>query len=686
MAKNYTITFKSLRAGSVYTVNIGGGTGTPVALKGGAQPFATQEDDSEDMFQPIRTQTGYIRIVDDGLAADGVTAFDWKDLIPATDTSRPVTVTTTSGGTTVVHWQGFMQARTFNGTLYGNPQEREFPVQCLLSVLETTNVDGSNRELKNFAYVIKQAFDSVSGLTINNYIFQGGSYALSWLKKKVDWQNLTTDDDGQISGRFDNQRVLEDVCTFWGWTCRTHGQDIIFECVDDTTVPGVLTLTSAQMSQLAGGSSVGTIGNAFLTEKTPSGSIFASVDNDETQVRGVEKATVQADCNAADETLIEAFPSSVENIMANNGYYYEQFGTISIMYTNDIDSINDSYLAGSCQSANASFNIASYGDISNNNDDTVADVIRIKSSYASGSSFALLSTKFHHAFPGSGFNRFGRRPIGLTLNGIAYVKGEKLEDYNEFNGIGNKTMYIRLGIGTDLTHAKWFDGLDSWSSTDTSFKVTLGNRTEEIYAKYESEGGHVSTSMLRVIPFPTTDILHGRIFIEFLGSDDMPQEGSIPRAFDIADFNIKYVTSADGWTILGVPNNDSSVTYKAVNGSKMVGEWGADLVYASMNNLARGYGLVIDDDYSFMTEVSYGQNLSAHPEQHLADRVVAFWSHSRRRLDADLLSNVAIDGQGRTVADLSPQHKVTMAGMTGYPIAISRDWREDIVRLTLIQL
>ena len=683
MAKNYTITFKSLRAGTVYTVNIGGGTGTPVALKGGAQPFATQEDDSEDMFQPIRTQTGYIRIVDDGLAADGVTAFDWKDLIPATDTSRPVTVTTTSGGTTIVHWQGFMQARTFNGTLYGNPQEREFPVQCLLSVLETTNVNGSNRELKNFAYVIKQAFDSVSGLTINKYIFQGGIYALSWLKKKVDWQNLTTDDDGQISGRFDNQRVLEDVCTFWGWTCRTHGQDIIFECVDDTTVPGELSLTSAQMELLANEQLVtAAIGDHFLTEKTLSGSIFASADNDETQVRGVEKATVQADCNAADETLIEAFPSSVENIMAHNGTYTEQYSGVSVMYSNDITEFTDSYLLGSCRSSYATFNIANAYTVGDESSGTTADVIRIKKTFGttSDSAYASMSTVFHHAFPGSGFNRFGVRPIGLSLCGTAYVKGKKFEDY-QASGEGRKHIYMRLGIGTSRANAKWFDGSDSWTTSVNEFKVTLGNRTEEMWVEHSS--GFVFT---KVIPLPTTNILHGRIFVEFLGSDDMPKDDNDQRSFDIADFFIKYVTSSEGWTILGEATKDSSITYKAVNGSKMVGEWGADLVYASMNNLARGYGLVIDEDYTFVTLVDYGQSLNAHPEQHLADRVVAFWSHSRRRLDVDLLSNAAIDGQGGTVADLSPMHKVTMAGMTGYPIAFSRNWGEDIVRLTLIQL
>jgi hypothetical protein len=73
MAIHWQVKFKSLRAGTDYTVNIydAAYSGNPIPLKGGAEPFITQEDDDEDMFLPIRTQSGYIRIVDDGKDANG---------------------------------------------------------------------------------------------------------------------------------------------------------------------------------------------------------------------------------------------------------------------------------------------------------------------------------------------------------------------------------------------------------------------------------------------------------------------------------------------------------------------------------------------------------------------------------------------------------------------------------------
>ena len=75
----YVIPFTSL-AGTNYELRIG--TGTRQTLKGAAQPFVTEEDDNDDMFFPIRLQTGYVRIND--------TAGIWKNLMPATAVSLPV--------------------------------------------------------------------------------------------------------------------------------------------------------------------------------------------------------------------------------------------------------------------------------------------------------------------------------------------------------------------------------------------------------------------------------------------------------------------------------------------------------------------------------------------------------------------------------------------------------------------
>jgi hypothetical protein len=111
----------------------------------------------------------------------------------------------------------------------------------------------------------------------------------------------------------------------------------------------------------------------------------------------------------------------------------------------------------------------------------------------------------------------------------------------------------------------------------------------------------------------------------------------------------------------------------------MSDEWGTDCIYASQNNLTRGYGLVMNPDYSYLeTLVFSGSATAKHPEQHLADRVTGFWQTSRRRLAVELRRDL--------IADITPRHKVTIDGMTGYPIAISHEWRDDVTQLTILQL
>ena len=228
-AIHWKIKFRVMNSNQLLTVNIWkDGTlpsGYPLTLTGAQAPFSTQEDDNEDLFQPIRTQSGYLRIVDDGTALNSSNAsvsFNWKDLLPSTDTDRPVTLTDANGN---ILWQGFMQAQNFSGSLYGGTQVREFPVQCCLTVTQGKDINYSQTQIQNFAYLLKQIVDSIpNGFRPANFIIQGGTDARMWLMKKIDWQNFVSEDaDGNPTAVYKCYQCLEDMCGFWGWTARTQG-------------------------------------------------------------------------------------------------------------------------------------------------------------------------------------------------------------------------------------------------------------------------------------------------------------------------------------------------------------------------------------------------------------------------------------------------------------------------------
>lgn len=672
MANNYSITFVSLRGEFTYTVHIGGGSGTEVPLKGGSSPFVTQEDDSEDMFTNIRTQSGYLRIVDDGKDANGNTIKDgdgndwpdwWKDLIPATDTSRPVTLTRRVNNTNVVMWQGFMQAQDFGSALYGNPQEREFPIQCVLTVTQGADINYQHTDIENFAYLLLQIVDSVpSAQRPSNFVIQGGADARNWLLKRIDWQNFVSDDANGPTARYTMYQCLEDMCRFWGWTARTCGTTMYLTCADDSAEQTFLTLTYGQLGQLAVGTTAGDTNGTFSTVDFDtigaSYNIFANTGQEEYVQRGYNKATVNADCNAYNGDLYQSFPDAVVKQMEDGGWGSStQYGDITVRYTNDVLTFDGGFMSAVAVSGSGSFNLAEFFKI--NQDIDRNEVVRILKSY-SGTKFASLESRYGHMFDGH-----------FKIKCDIYQRGTK---YQENRGFYNKTMRMAVGIGSSINNAQWYDGNYSWGSTRTIFKCLLGY--EDGYLHFTN--GSLAWDTLNVGPAPKA----GKLFIEFYGSEDLSKYDG-QRLFDIAGLTIEYKRSEFGFGYREIERNTNNV-YVATNNSNFHNTWESDCIYASDNDNAFGFGTIINPNDIAMTTVPYG-NTTERPEQHLANRVTSFWARSRRRLRTELLANVAMVGS-TLIRDITPQYLVTMDGVQCHPLAISHAWRDDIVQLTLLDI
>ena len=671
MAIHWQIHFKSLRVGALATVNIYDAdyTGDPIPLKGGAEPFVTQEDDDEDIFTPVRTQSGYIRIVDDGKDANG-NAFNWKDLVPSTDVDRPVTLVSSN----LVLWQGFMQAQNFSGTLYGNPQEREFPVQCPLTVLSVSDISTQEREMKNFGYVIAQAFSSIPTLEFDQFVFQGGADAREWLLKLVDWQNyVDSEDDVTVQARYDYGIILEDICKFWGWSCRVYRQSVYFARVDDNDVePKALVLTLSQLANLTDQS--GTVTENYLSSVSMSGDFFVSVDNDETMVRGYRKASVHSNAGEGDTTIIKAFPDAVMDKINDDGTRYTvQYDDAKCEYVGNILSANSAFMEFSARDGYGSLDYL----LSNDADEGMqpGSVIRIRKSYSGLSSQAYVSirTKFQHAYyDPHGLGLFGIFKSGLHFTGTVGSNGFEYQNVN--GNFGDNRMVCRLGIGKTRATAKWWTG-SQWSNTETGFYVKIGNANNNfIVAAREITPGYIQYSS-RV---PTNyDDMFGYIFIDFLGSDDMPEiDGE--RMFDIKDFKIEFERSNYYNSLHIDVERNNGYTYTANSSGIERNDWDSDLIYASDNkNMAFGYGLLIDTDGKQLKKVPYGENEEI-PEQNLANRVAAYWGTSKRKITVDM--NMAVPPA------VTPRNTISLDGTICHPISISYNYRDDVATLTFLEL
>ena len=695
MAIHWTIPFKSLRSGTVYTVNIydSGHSGAAVALKGAGEPMSTDEDATEDEFLPIRTQSGYMRIVDDGKDAAG-SAFNWKSILPATDNDRPVTITHVVGSATVVDWIGFMQSQTFSGVLYGNPQEREFPVICVLSILAGQDVN-FNAGLQNFAYLLKEVCDVIASksgnvLGITSVYVQGGADARQWLLKKVDWQNFATEDgDGVMRAQYSMFEVLEDCCRFWGWTARVCGTTLYLTCNDDATEQDYLVLTPANLATLAAAVTDTTTGSIVspstvtLTD-TSALHIFASTEQTDSKVQGPHRAVVKAAINQITDVM-EFAPQSVRNAMEAGGYTWVGEGDVGYFTTPPIYSFTSSQMDGSSNSSYGGFVRRQVYGSEDSDQATICDMIMHKR-YSNGTPITQLQSKRPMPF-GSGT---------LKLSGSVYAGAEQLttdEPGRSFN--------VRIGIGMTYQTAKWLkfsrtisDHSDaSWEDTQYEVKLAVKYVPNLCLMAWDNYN-EVVTGWMKAIPLKTPRSgggLYGYIFIDFMGTEDRA-DVRLPEQFELANFKVEYsrdeeILTTGGRTRKITKDRQSSREYSAVNSNDSKEEWNANCIFASDNNMEYGYGLLLDANGNILSTVNYG-NSAEHPEQHLANRVANYWATAKRKIDGEFQARVTqtVTGGSIKIGDILPCHKVSIDSGTFSPIAISRNWRDDIVKLALLQI
>lgn len=681
MAIHWQVKFRSLRANTLYTVNIYDSTysDSPVQLTGGAQPFTTDEDDDDDFFTPVRTQSGYIRIVDTGKDNSGGT-FNWRDLIPSTGTDRPVTLTNGSGD---VLWCGSIQTQNFGATLYETPQEREFPVQCVLSLMQGVNIDHTETAIHNFAYLLQQIVNCVpSECRPWKFVFQGGDTAKAFLNILIDWQMFlpSEDDYGDRTG-MSCYEALEGVCKYWGWTVRTYGSTIYFVCVDDTAMTGMLTLNRSQLNAIAYGGNDGTTDSTMYTALTI-GDVFASTQNTDSQLRGPAKVDVQSEAPESDAFNINPFDSELDDAMEEAGWRWGiSYNGTTIAQTNDVLRVDRDSFVFEAYRNEASFNKVRKHEGMETGYGGESKVLEIKTTgSSSGPAKATLQTKYMHSFSQGFFMLHGE-----TLRGADEYINTDGQTYQ-----GNIEMFMQLGIGTEFATAKWWNG-KAWQDSFTRFTVTLGNKKPDYFSRYWN--GSQSSEAKNVIP---TDNLYGYLFIAFYGSyAGVYGDRSFPatdgqKSFNLKDFSIEFFKDSvttrtqypnSGWNDVKEKKSQTNVNYTAKNGNRTSDEYSEGNIFATDNKMKPSTAILLNTNGSYLRSVTYGSSAEV-PEQHKANRIASFWASSKRKIECELLTT----GMGGAVGQISPRFKITIDGTTLYPLAISRDWRDDVLRVMSVEV
>ena len=208
---NWTVDFVT-RTGRKIHIDISGKQGnTDEALVPAADPLYIEEEGDENLFVPVKTQSGYISIVTDNIGMV-------RSIIPVSGGTRKVYVTEILGSSYDTLWRGYIQPRMLTFKMWRGKIEVQIPIECPLSALryKTFETSGETMTIAKLMYKLSTDFDNVliQG-TFPALSSTDASYATGSLLAKKFFTRLFN------NNQYSNLDVLTYLCTFAGWTCRS---------------------------------------------------------------------------------------------------------------------------------------------------------------------------------------------------------------------------------------------------------------------------------------------------------------------------------------------------------------------------------------------------------------------------------------------------------------------------------
>ena len=219
----WTLTFTS-RSGQTVSVGIRG-MEQAKTLTPAEDPFSVTADNSEDPFKPIRSSSGYIRV----LALIG----ELDEVFTSLPSTHPVTARV--GNATV--WCGFVKGEAYTQGYEGGKITVEIPVVDALTYLEgeympnTWNTPVTLGELLN---LIVWQFN----LNVAEFVFPERTHPNNVLRHYIQPQRWIKElkeanTEGEYFETDTVSKVLTDICVAYGWSLRQEGVTWYFMSIDD---------------------------------------------------------------------------------------------------------------------------------------------------------------------------------------------------------------------------------------------------------------------------------------------------------------------------------------------------------------------------------------------------------------------------------------------------------------------
>ena len=214
--KRYTLTYKDrLNNQHKVYVDISSGSGTATIDYGSVSPLVISEDDNDDMLVPIRTKTGYLKIVEQNFG-------DFDDIYPTSPTSHKLL---TEDG-----FCGYLQPQAFTNGWEPGPRVLKIPVSSPMNLMDNTKstIVGYNIKYR----VLDMLLDALYKLDYDKIVLprglgNGDSFIFSFVSSLTVCPFAENDDyqfptSGSLYAPKMISEVLEAICTRFGLILHDH--------------------------------------------------------------------------------------------------------------------------------------------------------------------------------------------------------------------------------------------------------------------------------------------------------------------------------------------------------------------------------------------------------------------------------------------------------------------------------
>ena len=641
-----------------------------------ASPFVTDVDDAEDIFTPVRAQSGYIRILGEVGDLDGV--------VNSAPKNRPVTLEVDGA----VAWKGFLSCETFTQPWDKGPIEMELPVVSPLGILDGLKPSSSLADMGylSFARFILN-MEAEMGNPHQRFVFPTLTEPELTLTLNFCMMNYATpndDDTGRTMASY--REILEDVCKFFGWQCMERGDELIFLCADTRklmisgkTLYNAIAYTKERLQALADGIYDG----GDIVEYHVEDVEIAGAEHDLTYMAGKSSVKVIGKLNERSESV---WSMDIENDCEFDGgdslqielqkwYYmrnYSAKGSIDVF--NDMGNKGnikfrnaqearlatmegDSKHQGGCVTNECTFTVsASGGFVETSGDKSFVPRLIIRN--ADATKDHLLCARINTGFWYSP-TRMASDEARFILTGNVEVANSHYDIFAPYTGF----IFIALKVGNmyyDATTGGFRESTNAEAVYVRNGVITKNNAS--LSNGYGVDGWYFHTPSF-------SSKLEGEVVLEIYAPS--------PSSESDFTFGTKYIAFTQlslqlmrNWRVAGFDEerkkqNENRRNIDGGFSDGWVQECGLTLARAS--NLPDSLGVALDRTLDY-PEMLYGD---MYPEEALMERAYTYFSQSRLRL------GVIVEGNCSMLDPL----KVYRLGGRGY-VCLSQqvNWKTDEVK------